>query len=328
MRRRKFVTLLGTAIACAFASRAQQKAMPVIGVLSGGFPESTATSPLSVAAFRQGLSDAGYIEDQNVAIEYRWAGNRYDRMRALAADLVGRKVDVIAALGNAVTLAARSTTSTIPIVFASGTDPVELGLVASLARPGSNLTGISFLVVELTAKRFDLISELVPQAKVIALLMNPSNEGTERQTRDAQEAARGRGRQLHILRATSENEIDAAFASLITSPADAILVGADALFVNRREQLVALASRHAVPAIYQWREFVDSGGLISYGPSGSSVTRQVGIYVGKILKGAKPADLPIEQPTRFELVINLKTAKALGLTVPQSLFARADEVIE
>ena len=249
-------------------------------------------------------------------------------MRALAADLVGRKVDVIAALGNAVTLAAKSTTSTIPVVFAIGTDPVELGLVASLARPGGNLTGISFLVVELTAKRFDLISELVPQAKVIALLMNPNNEGTERQTRDAQEATRGKGRQLHILRATSENEIDAAFASLVTSPADAILVGADALFVNRREQLVALASRHAVPAIYQWREFVDSGGLISYGPSGNSVARQVGIYAGKILKGAKPADLPVQQPTTFELVINLKTAKVLGLIVPQSLLARADEVIE
>ncbi len=193
---------------------------------------------------------------------------------------------------------------------------------------GGNLTGISFLVVELTAKRFDLISELVPQAKVIALLINPNNEGTERQTRDAQEATRGKGRQLHILRATSETEIDAAFASLVTSPADAILVGADALFVNRREQLVALASRHAVPAIYQWREFVDSGGLISYGPSGSSVARQVGIYAGKILKGAKPADLPVQQPTKFELVINLKTAKALGLTVPQSLLARAEEVIE
>jgi putative ABC transport system substrate-binding protein len=308
--------------------RAQQKAFPVIGVLSGGFPGSTATSPLSVAAFSQGLSDAGYIEQQNVAIEYRWAGNRYDRMRALAADLVGHKVDVIAALGNAVTLAAKSTTSTIPIVFAIGTDPVELGLVASLARPGGNLTGISFLVVELTGKRFDLISELVPQAKKIALLMNPDNEGTERQTRDAQEAARGRGRQLHILRATSEGEIDAAFASLITSPADAILIGADALFVNRREQIVALASHHAVPAIYQWREFVESGGLISYGPNGSSVARQVGIYAGKILNGAKPADLPVQQPTKFELVINLKTGKALGLTVPQSLLARADEVIE
>jgi putative tryptophan/tyrosine transport system substrate-binding protein len=329
MRRRELIFLLGgAAITWPVPSGAQQKAMPVIGVLSGGFPGSTASSPLSVAAFRQGLSDAGYIEKQNVAIEYRWAVNRYDRMRALAADLVGRKVDVIAALGNAVTLAAKSTTSTIPIVFAIGTDPVELGLVASLARPGGNLTGVSFLVVELTGKRFDLISELVPQAKVIALLTNPNNEGTERQTRDAEEAARGRTRQLHILRASSENEIDSAFASLVTSPADAILVGADALFVNRREQLVALASRHAVPVIYQWREFVDSGGLISYGPSASSVARQVGIYAGKILKGAKPDDLPVQQPTKFELIINLKTAKALGLTVPQSILARAEEVIE
>jgi len=302
--------------------------MPVIGVLSSGSRESTATSPLSVTAFRLGLSDAGYAEGQNVAIEYRWAENRYDRLPTLAADLVVRKVDVIAALGNAPTLAAKSATSKIPIVFAIGTDPVELGLVTSLARPGGNLTGASFLVVELTGKRFDLISELIPQAKVIALLMNPNNEGTERQTRDAQEAARGRGRQLHILRASSEKQIDTAFASLVTSPADAILVGADALFVNRREQLVALASHHAVPVIYQWREFIDSGGLISYGPSGTAITRQVGVYAGKILKGAKPADLPVQQPTRLELVINLKTAKALGLSVPPALLARADDVIE
>jgi ABC-type uncharacterized transport system substrate-binding protein len=300
----------------------------MIGVLSSGSRESTATSPLSVAALRQGLSDAGYVDGQNVAIEYRWAENRYDRLPLLAADLVVRKVDVIAALGNAPTLAAKNTTSKIPIAFAIGTDPVELGLVASLARPGGNLTGVSFLVVELTGKRLDLISELVPQAKVIALLMNPNNEGTERQTRDAQEAARGRGRQLHILRASSEKQIDTAFASLVTSPADAILVGADALFVNRREQLVALASHHAVPVIYQWREFIDSGGLISYGPSGTAITRQVGVYAGKILKGAKPADLPVQQPTRLELVINLKTAKVLGLSVPPSILARADEVIE
>jgi putative ABC transport system substrate-binding protein len=328
MRRREFIGVAGGSAAWPFVVRAQQKTMPVIGVLNGGFPEPTASSPLSVAAFLGGLSETGYVEGQNVSIEYRWAGNRYDRMPALAADLVDRKVDVIAALGNAVTLAAKSATATIPIVFAMGTDPVELGLAASLARPGGNLTGISFLVVELTAKRFDLISELVPQAKVIALLMNPENEGTERQTRDTQEAARARSRQLRLLRATSENEIDAAFASLATSPADAILVGADALFVNLREQLVALASRYAVPAIYQWREFVDSGGLISYGPSGSSVARQAGIYVGKILRGAKPADLPVEQPTKFELVLNLKTAKSLGLTVLQALLARADEVIE
>ena len=328
MLRRSFITLLSAIAGWPLTARAQQRAMPVIGVLSSGSRESTATSPLSVAAFRQGLSDTGYVEGQNVAIEYRWAENRYDRLPALAADLVGRKVDVIAALGNPPTLATKSITSTIPIVFATGADPVELGLAASLARPGGNFTGVSFLVVELTGKRFDLINELVPQAKVIALLMNPNNEGTENQTRDAQEAARGRGRQLLILRASSENEIDAAFASFVISPAHAILVGADGLFVNLREQLVGLASRHAVPVIYQWREFVDAGGLISYGPSGSSITRQVGIYAGKILSGAKPADLPVQQPTKFELVINLRTAKALGLTVPQSLLARADEVIE
>jgi putative tryptophan/tyrosine transport system substrate-binding protein len=328
MRRRNFMMLLAGAATWPLAARAQQRPMPVIGVLSSGSRESTATAPLSVAAFRQGLSDAGYVEGLNVAIEYRWAENRYDRLPTLAADLVARKVDVIAALGNAPTLAAKSTTSKTPIAFAIGTDPVELGLVASLARPGGNLTGVSFLVVELTGKRFDLISELVPQAKVIALLMNPNNEGTERQTRDAQDAARARGRRLHILRASSEKAIDAAFASLVTSPADAILVGADALFVNRREQLVALASRHAVPAIYQWREFIDTGGLISYGPSGTAITRQVGIYAGKILKGAKPADLPVQQPTTFELIVNLNTAKVLGLTIPPALLSRADEVIE
>jgi putative tryptophan/tyrosine transport system substrate-binding protein len=328
MLRRSFIALLSAITGWPLAARAQRNVLPVIGVLSSGSRESTSASPLSVVAFRQGLSDAGYVEGQNVILEYRWANNRYDRLPALVADLVGRKVDVIAALGNAPTLATKSITSTIPIVFAIGTDPVELGLAVSLARPGGKLTGVSFLVVELTGKRFDLISELVPQAKVIALLMNPNNEGTDSQRRDAQEAARGRGRQLLILRASNENEIDAAFASLVASPTDAILVGADALFVNRREQLVALASRHVVPVIYQRREFVDAGGLISYGPSGSSITHQVGIYAGKILSGAKPADLPVQQPTKFELVINLKTAKALGLTVPQSLLARADEVIE
>lgn len=329
MRRRTIMMmLLGGAATWPLAARAQQRAMPVIGVLSSGSRESTATSPLSVTAFRQGLSDAGYAEGQNVAIEYRWAENRYDLLPTLAAALVVRKVDVIAALGNAPTLAAKSATSKIPIVFAIGTDPVELGLVTSLARPGGNLTGASFLVVELTGKRFDLISELIPQAKVIALLMNPNNEGTERQTRDAQVAAHDRGPRLHILRASSEKEIDAAFASLVTSPADAILVGADGFFVNRREQLVALASRYAVPAIYQWREFADAGGLISYGPSGTAITRQVGVYAGKILNGAKPADLPVQEPARLELIVNLKTAKALGLTMPQAILARADEVIE
>ena len=328
MQRRTLFTLLGAAGVWPISAWAQPEKMRVIGYLQSGSRESMVTSPLSIAAFRQGLSETGYVEGQNLAIEYRGAEGHYDRLPALAADLVGRKVDLIAAIGNAPALAAKSAISTIPIVFAIGTDPVELGLVASLARPGSSITGVSFLVVELTAKRFDLISELVPQAKVIALLMNPNNEGTERQTRDVQEAARARGRQLHILRASTENEIDAAFASLVNLHIDAILVGADGFFVNRREQLVALASRYAVPAIYQWRQFADSGGLLSYGPSGTSVARQIGIYAGRILKGAKPADLPVEQPTKFELVINLKAAEALGLTVPLSLLARADEVIE
>ena len=328
MQRRTLFTLLGGAAVWPISAWAQPEKMRVIGYLQSGSRESMVTSPLSIAAFRQGLSETGYVEGQNLAIEYRGAEGHYDRLPALAADLVGRKVDLIAAIGNAPTLAPKSATSTIPIVFAIGTDPVELGLVASLARPGSNITGVSFLVVELTAKRFDLISELVPQAKVIALLMNPNNEGTERQTRDAQEAARARGRQLHIFRASTENEIDAAFASLVNLHIDAILVGADGFFVNRREQLVAFASRYVVPAIYQWRQFADSGGLLSYGPSGTSVARQIGIYAGRILKGAKPTDLPVQQPTKFELVINMKTAKTLGLTVPQSLLALADEVIE
>ena len=328
MQRRTFMVLGGAAVGWPLIAPAQQKPMPVIGVLGLTTPTIDVVAA-NLSALREGLRETGYTEGQNLRIEYRWAEGHADRLPVLAADLVARKVDVIVTEGgDASSLAAKSATSTIPVVFAIGTDPVELGLVGSLARPGGNLTGISFLVVELTAKRFDLISELVPQAKVIALLMNPNNEGTERQTRDAQEATRGKGRQLYILSAISENEIDAAFASLVTSPADAILVGADALFVNQREQLVAFTSRHAVPAIYQWREFVDSGGLISYGPSGSSVARQVGIYAGKILKGAKPADLPVQQPTTFELVINLKTAKELGLTVPQSILARADEVIE
>jgi ABC-type uncharacterized transport system substrate-binding protein len=305
-------------------SRAQRKAMPVIGVL-------TATSPSPFAplmrAFHQGLSEAGYVEGQNVAIEYRWAEGHYDRLPALAADLVARKVDLIVASNPPPALAAKNATSTIPIVFRGGADPVADGLVASLARPGGNLTGVS-IADDLTAKRLELLSELVPGVRVIALLVNPNTPSAERVIRDVQEAARTKGLQLHVLNASSESEIDTAFASLIQLHAGALVVASDPFLSSRREQLVALASRHAVPSSYAWREFTESRGLISYGPSLTSAYRLVGVYAGKVLKGAKPADLPVQQATTFELVINLKTAKALGLTVPQSILTRADEVIQ
>ena len=328
MKRRDLMLLFGgAAITWPRPSPAQQKAMLVIGYLHPGAPDGPALSTL--AAFHQGLGDAGYIEGQNVAIEYRWAEGHYDRLPELTAELVGRKVDVIVSTGGTPTaLAAKSATSTIPIVFRSGDDPVELGLVASLARPGGNLTGVSMLIDELTPKRLELLSALVPQAGVIALLLNPNNRSAERIIRDGPEAARAKGVQLPILKATTESEIDTAFASLVQLQAGALVVSADPFLSSRREQLVALASRHAVPAIYAWREFAASGGLISYGSSLTAAFRLVGIYAGKILKGAKPADLPVQQPTTFELVVNLKTAEALGLTVPPSILARADEVIE
>jgi len=326
VKRREFVLLLGgAAVAWPLTARAQQKAMPVIGFLSSEAPGSFATL---VAAFRQGLGESGYVEGQNVAIEYRWAEGRYDRLTALAADLVARKVDVIATGSTAAILAAKNATLTIPIVFFGGGDPVRDGLVASLARPGGNLTGVSVMASELMPKRLDLLSALVPQAGAIGLLVNPNNAGTEPMIRDVQEAARAKGVQLAILKAASESDIDAAFASLVRLHVGALVVGADAFFVSRRDQLVMLASRDAVPAIYFTREFAASGGLVSYGTSPTGTWRQVGIYTGRILKGAKPADLPVHQPTKFELVINLKTAQALGLTIPQSLLARADEVIE
>jgi putative ABC transport system substrate-binding protein len=325
MRRRELMLLLGGAMTAATAVRAQQKAMPVIGWLDGG---SSGPNSSSGTAFRQGLSETGYVEGQNLAIEYRSAEDRYDRLPALAADLVDSKVDVIATGGLPLALAAKSATSTIPIVFIIGTDPVELGLVASLARPGGNLTGIAIMATELMPKRLELLSELVPQASVIALLVNPNNASAEPQTRDVQQASRAKGVQLRILKASTESEIDTAFATLVQLQAGALVVGTDPFFYNRREHLVALASRHAVPTIYEFREFTAAGGLISYGPSLTGTWRQVGIYVGQILKGAKPADLPVRQPTTFELVVNLKTAKALGLTVPRSILARADEVIE
>jgi putative ABC transport system substrate-binding protein len=298
---------------------------PVIGYLNSGL--AGAFAPL-VAAFRQGLGETGYVEGQNLAIEYRWADAPYDHLPALAADLVGRKVDVIVAAGGFLSaLAAKGATSTIPIVFTGVSDPVAAGLVASLARPGGNLTGFSPFQLELMPKRLELLTELVPQAGVIALLVNPNDPNIER-FGDVQEAARTKGVQLYILKASTEGEIDAAFPTLVQRHAGALLVTTEPFFNSRREQLVALASRHAVPAIYGWREFTAAGGLISYGPSLPAIYRQVGSYAGRILKGAKPADLPVEQPSRFELVLNLKTAKTLGLTVPQSILARADEVIE
>jgi len=318
--------LLAGAMTAARAVRAQHKPMPMIGFLGVGSPGPNAPN---VAAFRQGLSETGYVEGQNVAIEYRGAEGHYDRLPALAADLVARKVDLIGAFGGIpAALAAKGATSTIPIVFAVGTDPVGDGLVASLARPGGNLTGVTFMMTELMPKRLELLSELVPQVGVIALFVNPTNPNAERTMRDVQEAARAKGVQLLILKAGTESEIDAAFASCVQLHAGALLVGSDPFFNSRREQLVALASRHAVPAIYEHREYVAAGGLISYGTSLAAANRQAGIYVGKILKGAKPADLPVERPTRFELVVNLNTAKALGLTVPDALLLRADEVIE
>ena len=291
-----------------------------------GFLGSASPSHI-LAAFHQGLGETGYVEGQNLAFEYRWAEGRYDRLPALAADLVVRKVDLIAADGIPAALAAKTATSTIPIVFSVG-DPVDLGLVASLARPGGNLTGVSTMAPELSPKRLELLSELVPQVGVIALLVNPYNSNTERIIGDMQEAARVKGVQLQILKASSESEIDAAFTTLVQLHAAALVVGGDPFFADRREQLVTLAASRGVPAIYQSRGFAEAGGLISYGLNFTAAFRQIGIYAGKILKGAKPNDLPVQQPTMFELVVNLRTAKALGLTVPPSILARADEVIE
>jgi putative ABC transport system substrate-binding protein len=322
-RRELMLLLLCGALTAAPSLRAQQKPLPVIGILGAASPAPIAAD---IAAFRQGLRETGYVEGQNVTIEYRWAEGHSHRLPALAADLVSRKVDLIAALGGTPPAqAAKTATATIPIVFSSA-DPVGLGLIASLARPGGNLTGVSSL--DLSAKRIEMLSEVVPRAKVIALLVNPNNPIVESVIRNAQEAARTKGVQLHVLKASTESEIDATFATLTQTHAGALVMSSDGLFNSRLDQIAALASRHAVPAIYDWREFPAAGGLISYGPSRTGIFREVGTYAGKILKGATPADLPMQQPTTFELVINLKTAQALGLTVPPSILARADEVIE
>ncbi len=325
MRRREFITSLGSA-AAVWPARAQQAAIPVVGFLHSSSPGGYSQQ---IAALRQSLKEGGYVEGQNITIEFRWAEDRYDRLPGLAAELVARRVAVIfAAGGNISAAAAKAATSTIPIVFPAVADPVGGGLVASLNRPGGNLTGMSALSAELDAKRMELLRELVPHAEVIGALLNPNRPNPEVQLRGVQVAAATIGRQLVVLNAATETDIETAFATLIERRAGALLVTADPFLTRRQGQIVALAARHAIPTIYAWRDFVPAGGLISYSTSLEGAYRQAGLYVVRILKGERPADLPVLQPTKFELAINLTTAKALGLMVPPGLLARADEVIE
>jgi putative ABC transport system substrate-binding protein len=328
MKRREFVLLIrGAAVAWPLAARAQQPAMPVIGYMNSGTRDEYATLR-DADAFRQGLRETGYIEDQNITIEYRWAEGHYERLPGLAADLLRRKVTVIAATGTPAALAAKAATAVVPIVFETAGDPVTLGLVASLNRPGRNVTGVTQLNSELVPKRLGLLHDLIPTAKIIGLLVNPKDPRAETQSRDMQEAAHALGLQIRILNASTEGEIDTAFASLVQLRAGALIIGTGDFFNARREQLAALAARHRVPAIYQYRLFVAAGGLMSYGASLTEAYRLAGIYTGRVLKGEKPADLPVARPTKFELVINLKTANALGLSISPGVLAIADEVVE
>jgi putative ABC transport system substrate-binding protein len=327
MRRREFITLLsGAAAAWPLAARTQQQALPVIGFLGGGSAEGYGRR---MAAFHAGLAETGFIAGRNVAMEYRWADSQYDRLPAMAADLVRRQVSVIAATGAiSSAMAAKTATKTIPIVFSIGNDPVEIGLVASLSRPGGNLTGATTLAAELAPKRLELLHELVPAATIMALLVNPTNPNAETISRDTQSAAGTLGVQIHLLHASNDRDFDTVFATLAQLRAGGLVIGPDTFFNGRSEQLSALVLRHAVPTIYQYREFAAAGGLMSYGGSETDAYGLAGVYAGRILKGEKPADLPVQRATKTELFINLKTAKALGVTVPLALLTRADEVIE
>ena len=326
MKRREFITLLGGATAWPLAARAQQAAMPVVGFLSSRAPGESADL---VAAFRQGLAEAGYVEGQNVSLEFRWGEGRYERLAGYAVELVRRAVTVIVtAGGDPAAQAAKAATATIPIVFVSGSDPVKVGLVASLNRPGGNITGVHLLILGLGAKRLGLLHELMPTVNLVGLLVNPNFADALTQLRDVEDAAQSLGLKLVVQKAGTEFEIDTAFADLARQKTGAILVIADPFFTSQRVQIAALAARYAMPAMFELREYAAAGGLMSYGPDLADGYRQGGVYAGKILKGAKPAELPVEQPTKLGLVINLKTAKALGLQIPDKLLALADEVIE
>ena len=325
MKRREFLTLIGAAAAWPLAARAQQPAMPVMGYLNS---RSRDTDTPFLAAFHRGLHETGYVEGQNVAIEYRWADGQYDRLPVLATDLVRHRVTVMAATSTPAALAAKAATSAIPIVFTTAADPIAVGLVDSLSRPSGNVTGVNTYLSDLGAKRLELLRQLVPNAALIGMLVNPNYPDAESQAKDVKEAARTLGQQVHVVNADSEGDLNRAFATFIELKADALLVSLDSFFLSRRDQLVALAARHKIPATYFAREFVLAGGLMSYGSDLADSYRQAGVYTGRILKGAKPVDLPVLQPTKFELSINTTTAKSLGLSIPDRLLALADEVIE